>query len=71
MAILQAIAAVFKFFTELVGWRQRAEDREAGATAEREQINTKNAEIQQRRSEVAKKPVSEDELQKSLKDGSF
>lgn len=48
-----------------------AKTRSEGARAEREEINRQSAEQLQRQNEVANKPVSDEELQKSLKDGTF
>lgn len=45
--------------------------REAGAAEERERINETNTARIKRQDEVVKKPVTDDDLQKSLKDGSF
>lgn len=45
--------------------------RDAGAREEREHANAENAARLARQDAVANRPVTDDELQKSLKDGSF
>lgn len=64
LAFLSRIAAwAFAVFVQ----RTRA----AGAAEEREKIETAHEAHQQRQDKVANRPVSDDDLQKSLKDGSF
>ena len=46
-------------------------DRETAKQEERKRIAEANAARLERQNEVAKKPVSDDELRKSLRDGSF
>lgn len=60
---LRFIAWVFGLFVS----RTRAE----GAKEERAKINTDSAAHLKRQDAVANKPVSDDDLRKSLKDGSF
>lgn len=45
--------------------------RDAGAREERERANAENAARLERQDAVVNRPVTNDELQKSLKDGSF
>lgn len=60
------IAALKAFWAAFI-----AKTQADGAREERAAINKQSAEIQQRRDEVIDKPVTDDELRKSLKDGSF
>lgn len=62
-ALLRFVSWVFGFFVNRT--------REAGAKEERQKINVENAERLERQNAVVNKPVSNDELQKSLKDGTF
>lgn len=48
-----------------------ARTKAAGATEERQKINQANTKRLERQDVVAKRPVTDDQLQKSLKDGSF
>lgn len=63
-----SLSVVLGLFAIAIGLKRV---RDAGAREERERANVENAAHLERQDAVANRPVTDDELQKSLKDGSF
>lgn len=67
---LALLRTVLPFLRWLFGlWNSH--EQATGAAEERKQANEQNAARLERQNEVAKRPVASDELQKSLRDGTF
>jgi hypothetical protein len=68
-SIAEAIAAVVGFLRDLLGWKQRAEDRQAGRDETAAKINAETVETKDAMDDVAR--PSDDAVADSLRTGKF
>jgi hypothetical protein len=68
-SIFATIAAVFGFLRDLLGWKQRAEDRQAGRDEVKSAVNAETLETKNAMDGVAR--PSDDAVADSLKKGTF
>lgn len=69
LTIARAIAAVFGFLRDLLGWKQRAEDRQAGRDEVVAKVNAETVETKDAMDDVAR--PSDDAVADSLRTGKF
>lgn len=69
LAIAKAVAAFFGLLRELLGWKQREEDREAGRDDVRHQVTRETLETKDAMDDVAR--PSDDAVADSLRSGKF
>ena len=69
LSIAQAIAAVFGFLRDLLGLKQRAEDRQAGRDEVTAKTNSETVETKDAMDDVAR--PSDDAVADSLRTGKF
>jgi len=69
LSIAKAVAAFFGFLRDLLGWKQRAEDRQAGRDEVTAKVNSETVEITNAMEDVAR--PSDDAVADSLRTGKF
>lgn len=69
LSIFNALAALFRLLRDLLGWKQRAEDRQAGRDEVRAEVSAKTVETQNEMDGVAR--PTDDAVADSLRDGRF
>ena len=69
LSIVKAVAAVFGFLRDLVGWKQRAEDRQAGRDEVTAKVNSETLETKDAMDGVAR--PSDDDVANSLRKSGF
>jgi hypothetical protein len=69
IAALKALSAFFGFLRDLLGWRQRAEDRQAGRDEVAAKVNAETVETKNAMDDVAR--PSDDAVADSLRTGKF
>lgn len=69
ISIAKAIAAVVGFLRDLLGWKQRAEDRQAGRDEVTAKVNSETVETQDAMANVDR--PSDDSVADSLRSGKF
>jgi hypothetical protein len=68
-SIASAIAAIVGFLRDLLGWKRREEDRQAGRDEVRAEVNAKTLEKKDAMDSVAR--PSDDTVSGSMRDGRF
>jgi hypothetical protein len=68
-SIASAIAAVVGFLRDLLGWKRREEDRQAGRDEVRAEVNSKTLETKNAMDSVAR--PTDDAVDDSLRTGKF
>ena len=68
-SIAKAVYAFFSFLSGLIGWRQRAEDRQAGRDEVKAAVNAETLETKDAMDGVAR--PSDDDVARSLQSGKF
>lgn len=69
LAIAKAVYAFFSFLSGLLGWKQRAEDREAGRNEVKAAVNAETLETKNAMDSVAR--PSDDDVSSRLQSGKF
>jgi hypothetical protein len=69
LSIARAVAAIFGFLRDMLGWRQRAEDRQAGRDEVTAKVNSETVETNNAMEDVAR--PSDDAVADSLRDRKF
>lgn len=69
LSIAKSVYAFFSFLSGLLGWRQRAEDRQAGRDEVKAAVNAQTLETKNAMDDVAR--PSDDDVSRSLRDKQF
>lgn len=69
LSIIKAVAAIVGFLRDLLGWKQRAEDRQAGRDEVTAKVNSETVETKDAMENVSR--PSDDAVADSLRTGKF